>query len=135
MRNGSIGPPPRPHLTGDGYDGASRKFRRKRKRPALAPAIERLLEELVDETRVRAAPGLLHDLPHEPSEGRGPALPVRGHLIRARRHHFGDRGPDRAFVRDLGEAIALDDGLRTLAAVPHLVENLLGDLSADRAGV
>src|SRR5258706_14670444 len=46
------------------------------KRRTLASVLERLLEEVVDDPPVLAAPGLVHDLPHQPPEGGRPALPA-----------------------------------------------------------
>lgn len=93
---------------------------------------ELLGEHLVDHLRVCFAARGLHDLADEGTDGLLLASLVLGDGLRVRRNRCVDGRLNGARVRDLDEALVLDDLLRVVLVRPHLLEDLLGDLAGDR---
>lgn len=93
---------------------------------------ELLGEHLVDHLRVCFAARGLHDLADEGTDGLLLAALVLGDGLRVRRNRCVDGRLNGARVRDLDEALVLDNLLRVVLVRPHLLEDLLGDLAGDR---
>src|SRR5262249_35633064 len=105
------------------------------RKPLAMSVSELLLEESVEDAGVSLAFQLPHRLADEEAEQVLLAGLVLLDLAGAARQHGIDDLFERAFVRDLGEALRLDDGLGRLAGPQRLAEDFLGGGGRDRAGV
>src|SRR3990167_8333377 len=100
-------------------------------RPPLSVDPELFLQDRIDRRRIGLAAGRFHHLSDEPAEGLGLFLDF-ARLIGVRGDNRVDRGLDRTCVRDLFEALFLDDFLRIAPRLEHDREDVLGDPPGNR---
>src|ERR671919_2502397 len=91
-----------------------------------------LLQHLVDQRGVGLALGRFHDLADEPAEDFGVVLELFD-LIGVGGDDLGRDLLDRAGIRDLLQALLLDDRRGVLTGLEHLGKDVLGDPAGDRA--
>src|SRR3546814_4956074 len=87
---------------------------------------QRLLQQFVDDFRIRLATHSLHCLTNEKAEERFLAAAILLNFFGIGGQHIGDDLFDRPSIGRLLQALILDDLCRTVAAFQHDFEDLLG---------